>query len=616
MHRSLYAVLIFFSALYVFSLAPVFSTGDAGGLIVSSYNLGIAHPPGYPLFSELGKLLSFLPFGNTGIKVALLSCIFSVLTLFMVYLIVYRLSNNPVYAIVAVTVLGVSYSFFFQTTMVKFYPINAFLILVILFLGIKITENFDRRLIFTGAFLLGLMTGLHHTGLFMMIPFFLTGLVHRKRFLKCIPLSAVFFITGFLVNIHLYIRSIKGSFAAAHKADTLNGFFNLLLRKFYGESSSIDTVGVAFHSFEGYINALRNLYYMIDANFGIFSLIFVILGFIFLYKRRNVFFLFLLSFLLYSVALAKMTLGSPVRDISTMYVVGNQYFIPFYSIYAILYALGIYFFVQYVASRFNFRVVPKILPVFFILLSLSFLPMRFYQTVQFNNWVPYYHGKDLLTIMPPSTVITTYGDNHTFELWYMKLVGRFRDDVCHLTSHYYNSIEWRAEGCKPSALYKPLIPDFFSGNITETMLKKKFFSTVALSKEHPFYEFVDLMPYEFAFVYLPKNKVSEREIKFFNKLNLESEKFLTPDVCLKHTTDDPFTFEMCRFFSNSYLVLASSLKPEKTIETLTVDASIGYGRFLAPFKLSIQVGKENGHYLELYKAIRDYNDYRRCFLLE
>lgn len=615
MHRSSYVVLILFSILYIFSLAPVFSTGDAGGLIVSSYTLGVAHPPGYPFFSELGKFFSFIPYGNIGIRVALLPFIFSISTLFMVYLIIYMFSKNSVYSLLGTIILGVSYSFFFQTSMIKFYPVNAFLVLLLLFLGIKITEGFDRRIIFVSAFILGLMTGLHHTGLFMIIPLFFIGLIHRKKFLKTLPLSAVFFIAGFLVNLHLYIRSIKGAFTAAHKADTFLGFINMLLRRFYGESSSIDTVGVAFHSFEGYLNAIKNLYYLIDANFGIFTLIFVFMGFIFLYRKKDVFFLFLISFFIYSIALAKMTFGSSVRDISTMYVVGNQYFIPFLSIYAVLYALGVYFFVNLI-SRFDFKIVPKILPISLMLISLIFLPMRFYQTMQFNNWVPYYHGKDAFSILPVSSVISTYGDNHTFEFWYMKIVGRFRDDLCHITSHYYNLTEWRVEGCKPTNLYKPLLSEFFSGNFNETMLKKRFYSTVALSKEHPFYDFVDVKPYEFIFVYLQKNKVSEDDIRFFKDLNLNSEKFLSPKVCLEHKTDDPFTFEMCRFFSNSYLVLASSVNPEKTIETLTVDASIAYGRFLAPFKLNIQIGKENAHYIELYKSIRAYNDYRRCFLLE
>lgn len=611
--------LIFLFSLYIFSLAPVFPTGDAGGLVVSSEMLGIAHPPGYPLFSELGKLLSFVPLGNTGFRVAVLPVVFSILTLYMTYLLTRKLQEGKqkIFPLIAVFTLAISYSFYFQTTMTKFYPVNAFIVLLLIYLGIEtIQKGFDRRIMFTASFLLGLTTGLHHTGLFMIIPLFIVGLFYRKEFLKNLLFSVIFFICGFAVNVHLYIRSLKDSFSAAHKASDFSGFINMLLRKFYGVSSSIDTVSVAFYEPSGYLMAVKNFLYMIDLNFGYVSLIFVLFSLIYLYnKNRKIFAFILISFLLYSLALAKMTMSGEVRDVSSMYVVGNQYFIPAYAIYSILFSLGIFSSVSFI-SKFNFKLLPKVIPLIFIILPLSFLPMRFNQTVQFNNWVPYYHAKDLLSILPVSSVVSTYGDNHTFELWYLKISGRYRDDVCHITSHYYNSNEWRLEGCKPKNLMNTLHSEFFSGIFQEIMNKKRFFSTVALAKEHPFSEFIEYKPYDYIFIYLPKGKVSHDEEIFLKKLSLASEKFLTPEVCLIHKVDDPFTFEMCNFFSNSYLVLASAIKPEKPLEKIHIDASIGYGRFLAPFKLEIEYGKENQKYLQLYQAIRAHNDYRRCYLLD
>ncbi|MDW7973223.1 MAG: DUF2723 domain-containing protein [Thermodesulfovibrio sp.] len=627
MHRGSYIVFALFLILYIFSLNPVFPTGDAGGLVVASHMLGLAHPPGYPLFSELGKLFSFIPLGNIGIRVGFLPCVFSVLTLFMVYLITMKIQRfylkesspflNLVIPLIAVFSFGLSYSFYFQTTMTKFYPINAFIVLLLFYLVLLVFEKgFDRRIMFLSSFLLGLASGLHHTGLFMIIPLFIFGLYYRRDFFKNLPFAAIFFLLGFLINLHLYVRSIRDSFSAAHKAGDLMGFVNMLLRRFYGESSSIDTVSVAFYEPSGYINAINNFLYMIDANFGYASLLFVIVAFIFLFRMSKKLFVFIsVSFLLYSFALAKMTMSGTVKNVSSMYVVGNQYFIPAYSIYAILMAVGVGVITK-IFSKFNYRLLQKVIPIFFIALPIIFLPMRFNQTMQINNWVPYYHGKDLLSILPVSSTVSTYGDNHTFELWYLKIVGRYRDDVCHITSYYYNDTSWRMEGCKPKEIYKNLHPEFFSGDLEGLMLKKRFYSTVALSEEHPFYKFIDYKPYTFIFAYLPKGKVSLEDEEFLKELNLNSERFLTPKVCLIHRTDDPFTFEMCRFFSNSYLVLSHHVKPKKTLEKILVDASISYGRFLAPFRLNIELGKENIDYITLYQTIRAYNDYKRCYLLD
>ncbi len=186
-NKIILVVFLFFIFLYTFSLPPVFSTGDAGGLIVASFNLGIAHPPGYPLYSEIGKLFSFTPVGNIGFRAGLISAVFSVLTLYMLWRILFYLTGKKIYSVIGGLVLGISYTFFFQATMIKFYPLNAFLMLLLFYIALKvIKEEFDRKYAFLSAFILGLMTGLHHTGVFMIVPLFVIGLFYRKEFLKII----------------------------------------------------------------------------------------------------------------------------------------------------------------------------------------------------------------------------------------------------------------------------------------------------------------------------------------------------------------------------------------------------------------------------------------------
>ena len=41
-------------AVYLATVAPSVPPGDSGNLIVAAATLGIAHPPGYPLFAMLG----------------------------------------------------------------------------------------------------------------------------------------------------------------------------------------------------------------------------------------------------------------------------------------------------------------------------------------------------------------------------------------------------------------------------------------------------------------------------------------------------------------------------------------------------------------------------------
>ncbi|MBN1825132.1 MAG: DUF2723 domain-containing protein [Candidatus Eisenbacteria bacterium] len=60
---------------YLVTLCPTVYLGDSGELITAAATLGVAHPPGYPLYVLLGRLASFLPFGTVAFRLNLLSAI-------------------------------------------------------------------------------------------------------------------------------------------------------------------------------------------------------------------------------------------------------------------------------------------------------------------------------------------------------------------------------------------------------------------------------------------------------------------------------------------------------------------------------------------------------------
>ena len=66
------------AVVYLLTLAPSVVEIDSGELAAVQYNLGVAHPTGYPLFSLLGWLWSHIPLGMSKIYqlnlLALLYC--------------------------------------------------------------------------------------------------------------------------------------------------------------------------------------------------------------------------------------------------------------------------------------------------------------------------------------------------------------------------------------------------------------------------------------------------------------------------------------------------------------------------------------------------------------
>ena len=75
--------------LYGMTLAPTVVTvfDDSLELQLVTYMLGIAHPPGYPLYTLLGWLFTRLPLGDVAYRVNLMSAVFGALTVALVYLI-------------------------------------------------------------------------------------------------------------------------------------------------------------------------------------------------------------------------------------------------------------------------------------------------------------------------------------------------------------------------------------------------------------------------------------------------------------------------------------------------------------------------------------------------
>ncbi|MEE6494149.1 hypothetical protein FKM82_017032 [Ascaphus truei] len=96
------AVFTCVSAVYVNTLHPSVPGGDSGELITAAYELGVAHPPGYPLFTILAKMaMWFVPFGSVAYRVNLLSGLFGAAAASLLFYTTSRLSGSYAAGILA-----------------------------------------------------------------------------------------------------------------------------------------------------------------------------------------------------------------------------------------------------------------------------------------------------------------------------------------------------------------------------------------------------------------------------------------------------------------------------------------------------------------------------------
>src|SRR4030042_1428274 len=85
-------VFIISSVAYTLSVAPTTSFWDCGEFIACSYNLGVMHPPGAPLYLLIGRILILLPiFKDIGLRVNIFSVFISAATVLLTYMVLVQL---------------------------------------------------------------------------------------------------------------------------------------------------------------------------------------------------------------------------------------------------------------------------------------------------------------------------------------------------------------------------------------------------------------------------------------------------------------------------------------------------------------------------------------------
>ena len=84
------AAFLFTFLLYLFTLTPSLSAGDNGELTTAAYFLGVGHAPGYPFYTLMSKLFTYIPFGNIAWRTNLFSGTCAAFSMIFFYLIMVK----------------------------------------------------------------------------------------------------------------------------------------------------------------------------------------------------------------------------------------------------------------------------------------------------------------------------------------------------------------------------------------------------------------------------------------------------------------------------------------------------------------------------------------------
>ena len=234
--------------LYAASAPRTVALEDDGLFVLSSYFLGVEHPPGYPLFTLIGKLFTLLPFGSVAYRVHLASAFFGALSCGVLWMCVRLLVEGRLPATLAAFALGLSPVFWSQSIIAEVYTLNTFLYLVLAYLGLRACPPVGAapaasRLLAWMAFLFGLSLSNHWPLMLLAAPAFAVLLWPlRQALLNRLPLLLLLVGLGLLPYAWLVVLSWGGLPISFYgPIESFSEFWHLVSRAGYAQVDASPT---------------------------------------------------------------------------------------------------------------------------------------------------------------------------------------------------------------------------------------------------------------------------------------------------------------------------------------------------------------------------------------
>src|SRR5262249_14167193 len=460
-------------ALYSWTLAPTVTLTDSGELIVVAWGLGIAHPPGVPLWILLAHLASLLPFGNVAVRINFSSALFAALACAMLTLAVAELTITRSYLATSKQrkkgaqgkiatecsdarfwlfalvfggglLMSLSRRLWFYGTVAEVYGLNALLLLIVFFLMLRwrgcivadriqsgsavcagqivsLNPSHDRFL-YAAALVFGLALGVHHVTVALTLPA-IAVIVFRTQgtrfFTSKRLVYAALISIGALVIIYAYLP------LAASRSPVINWGHPRSLQEIWWHVTGRQYQ--VYFSFKPEImgKQFAELCRMALREFGMpwlpLPLLLAFAGFMEAFKRDRTTFWFLLTIIL---ADSPYALSYEIAEDK------DAYYLPTFISIAIAAGLGVRWLIQSAVSK----SLPVGKPSLAAAIAVSFVcTVTLVANWPFNNRRQYFIAHDyvenLLNTIAPNGLLLTLDWQVASPMFYAQEIERLRPDA-------------------------------------------------------------------------------------------------------------------------------------------------------------------------------------------
>lgn len=424
-------VFIFFLSvglLYLHNLTRDIYSGDVGDLVTAAAVHGVAHPPGYPLFSLLGFILSRIPIPLPVVsRVGLISVFSSLAGLIFYYKFSFKVSKSLFFSLLSSSILAFSYLFWLSAELPESLALNNLFAILILYLSIQFYERKKAKYLYLAALLAGLSLTHQMSIVLLFPPLLILYFKHLKTIFshRRIIFALLFFLLGF--SIYIYVPLVARTNPPINWDNAVNfkNFIHLILRKDYGGGSVYLTHEVPLNI--RLINVLDYLKTIVQV-FSYQVLFLAIMGLISLFKTDKRLFLSILLAFLFTGALSIFYVAAPFSR-PTAFGIYERYYTLSTVILMFTVPYGFLLLKKFLNSKFSKPIYGTLILSYFLIIPVLLLYYNYPKTNLAKTSIGNSLARNTFMSVPKNSVLFVAGDNTAFSIWYLYYVLKERQDL-------------------------------------------------------------------------------------------------------------------------------------------------------------------------------------------